>query len=676
MSFYKKKQIRFDGTKEFNSKIKNQTDNVISRRFKITIACIVFIAICLLARLFYLQIERQDYYTGKLAQYNSSTFTTDTFRGDIYDRDYKRLVYNKNINTVTYYAVKGIQQEDIDIIINFLIKNVDIDTKSVTLREKKDFLIKKDPEFAKSLIKPSELKNEDQVIYRLQLDRISKDIVDEKLTKYDLKYYMLYFKIMNCQSGSVVLLDDLSIKEASVIAEHSDILKGIKITNNWSREYTYKNTFSSVLGKVTTKKQGLPLSSRDILLAQDYNNDSRVGISGLEAQYESLLSGTSAKYSISYDQEGLPIIQPISSGTKGSNLRLTIDWEIQEVLSKAVEKELKAHTGYAERHNNNIFVVMMDPNNGEVIAMVGKQRLESGEIIDFSAGAYLSAYEIGSTFKGATVYTAFKRDLIQPNTYFIDEPWKIAGTNLKKSYKNMGRINEIDALAQSSNVYMFEIMTRLGEAKYVYNQPLKINEQAFDLLRLDAGELGLGVKTGLDVPYESLGYRGPVTSRLGGNLLDAGIGQYDTYTTVQMAQYISTLANGGKRIQPHFFMEAFQENEYNEKITQLQYKIQVLDDVSQYNIAFERVQKGFREGCVRGLAKPTDGHYKAAGKTGTAEVYDKSVSNRSYIGYAPFDNPQIAVAVMCEAQNKNGSNQRLAKLAFDTYFEKYDVKSK
>lgn len=676
MSFFKNKQIRFDGKKEINSKIKNQIDNVIVRRYKWTIVTIIFISLILLSRLFFLQVKQKDYYAGKLMQYNSSTFTADAFRGNIYDRDYTRLVYNKNINTVTYYAVENISEDDINVIINFLIKNVKIDTHSITKREKKDFLIKKDKKFVNSLLSETELKEDDKVVYRLQLDRLTEKILENKLSDYDLKYYMLYFKISNCKTGSVVLLEGVSVKEASVIGENSDILRGVKVTNNWSREYTYKSNFASVLGKVTTKKQGLPANTRDILLARDYNNDSRVGVSGLEAQYESLLSGTSAKYSISYGTDGNPNIQSVSSGTKGSNLRLTIDWEIQQILNDAITNELKAHTGYAERHNNNIFVVMINPNNGEVIAMAGKQRLPSGEIIDYAAGNYLSAYEIGSTFKGSTVYTAFKRNLIKPNTYFIDKPWKIAGTNVKKSWQTMGRINEIDALSRSSNIYMFEIVTRLAHTKYVENNPLPVDENAFNLLRIDAGELGLGVKTGLDVPYEALGFRGKVTSRLGGNLLDAAIGQYDTYTTIQMAQYISTIANGGKRIQPHLFLESFEENENNEKIAQLQYKIQILDDVSSYKIAFERIQTGFRTGCVRGLAKSTDGYYNAAGKTGTAEVYDKTVSNRAYVGYAPYDNPQIAVAVMCEAQNSNGSNKRLAKLAFDSYFEKYGVKNK
>lgn len=112
---------------------------------------------------------------------------------------------------------------------------------------------------------------------------------------------------------------------------------------------------------------------------------------------------------------------------------------------------------------------------------------------------------------------------------------------------------------------MFYVAIKLGGGVYVPRETLNIDPKAFDILRKDAGELGLGVKTGLDVPKEELGYRGDVTKRQGGNLLDFAIGQYDTYTPMQMAQYVSTIANGGKRIQPHLFMDSFTETEEGRK---------------------------------------------------------------------------------------------------------------
>ncbi len=680
MNIFKKNSPKFEGVKEEDIKTKSQPENVISRRFKILIGAVFIIGVLLLVRMYYLQVNQQEYYTTKLSQYNTSTFTKDTTRGNIYDRNYTRLVYNKTINCATYYTVSGITSGEIKIIVNFLIDNVDVDISSVTTRDKKDYLIMKDPDYVKSLLTEEELSGDDDTVYKLKLERITDEILEEHLSDDDIRYYMLYNKIETCTNGSVVLLEDLSVKEASVIGENGDILRGIQITTDWSREYTYGSTFKSVLGSVTTKKQGLPASTQDRLLALDYNNDSRVGTSGLEQQYESILSGTPATYSLTYDSDGNPSIETVSSGSSGSNMRLTIDWEIQEYVSDLIEEIMKENNWTA---NDGIFICMMDPNTGEIYLMAGKQRQEDGTIIDYASGNYLSAYAIGSTFKGATIYTAYKENLITTSTTFDDTSagFKIAGTATKYSWdtSGLGTLNDIQALAQSSNVFMWHIAVLLGGGTYTYGGTLNIDESAFDVLRKDAGDLGLGVKTGLDVPYEALGYRGKITSRQAGNLLDAVIGQYDTYTPIQMLQYVSTIANGGKRVQPHLFLDTFEETSDGTKISKLQHKVKILDDVSSYSLGLERVQLGFREAVVSGIATSYTGNgiTKSAGKTGTAEVYvdGTKYNNRTFVGYAPYDDPEVAVACVSAAQPISSSSActTLVNAAFEKYFEKYST---
>ena len=224
---------------------------------------------------------------------------------------------------------------------------------------------------------------------------------------------------------------------------------------------------------------------------------------------------------------------------------------------------------------------------------------------------------------------------------------------------------------------MFYVATLLGGGTYEYGEPLSIRDSAFDQMRLDVGELGLGVKTGIDLPSEALGYRGRVTQRQAGNFLDFAIGQYDTYTPIQMAQYVSSIANGGKRVQPHLFMESFTEDDDGTKISLLQHQVKVLDDVSSYKLAFDTIHTGFRMGCVSGLASGVNGDYEAAGKTGTAQkVYEGTSdvwANRAFIGYAPYDNPEIAVACIAEAlpDAGGGTCTTLSKYAFEKYFEKY-----
>ena len=674
-------KVRFQGKKEINAINKNKMDNVITRRYYIIIGILLVLSTILIFRIVNVQVKQKNYYEAKLIQYNSDLVYSDANRGIIYDRNGVKLAYNSTVNCATYYAVDGISDADIDVMINFLIKNVNVDISDVTTRDKKDYLIVKDPDYVDSLITDEEYdryKNEDDydsIIYNLKIDRITEDILNDKMSDYDVQYYKLYYAISNCTSGSTLLLENISIKEASIIGENSNILKGVKVTSEWERKYTSDSEFKSILGKVTTKKQGLPETQLEKLLALDYSNDSRVGVSGIEAQYEDILKGTQSTSTISYDDDGNPIITDNNDGSNGSNIHLTIDWEIQSKLSSAVKSQLASHTGYDERFNNHIFVTLMDPNTGEIIAMVGYERSD-GEIYSYDAGNYLNAYAIGSASKGATLYTGFKNNVITENTYIVDEPLYIKGTKVKKSHKTMGRINEVTALEQSSNVYMFKLAIKLAGGTYRANQPLDIDLSAFKTFRECFGELGLGVKSGLDVPNEELGYKG--YNYQAGNLLDFAIGQYDTYTTIQLATYGSTIANDGVKVQPHLFKDSFTYDSDGNEVIESAFKTKIIDDVSEYTTAFKQIKKGFRACVTTGTGKSANNAYKPAGKTGTAEVYENSgdvdYPNHTFVGFAPYDDPQITVACISERQSHNESCKPLAKYAMEIYFEKYGVK--
>ena len=465
-------------------------------------------------------------------------------------------------------------------------------------------------------------------------------------------------------------------------------MPGITITTDWSRQKLYGSSFSQVLGSVTTKKQGLPAELRNELLALGYQNDARVGVSGLEQQYEDILRGNDSSYTLDYDSDGNPVITNVTSGTAGANIRLSIDWELQQFADQVIENELKACNAN-NKHFNKMFLTLMDPQTGEIIVMSGKTiNKETGEVSDYAAGNYLDANLIGSTIKGGSLYVGFKNNLITPNTYFMDEPIKIKNTAEKKSWKSFGNINEVDAIAYSSNVYMFRIAMLLGGAEYIYDGPLKINQEAFDTLRRDLGELGLGVKTGLDVPNEALGYRGH--NRASGLLLDAMIGQYDAYTNIQLAQYACTLANGGKRVQPKLFLDSYTTDDEGNVETNYSSDTTVLDDVSNQATAFGRIKEGMRA-CVtrdQGTCHSywSTKSYITWAKTGTAEIYDYPDTENDYpnhlqIGYIAANESSEPVLVFAclafrqtYASNGGSSSAPLvSSQVVDKYVEKYGV---
>lgn len=689
-------KVRFYGASEQEREQRNLQDNIVSRRLIGLLCFVIAITSIMAIRLGVIQFKQADELAVKLEQYGITTYTTDAPRGEIVDREYNKLVENTSVICATYYAPKKIDKDTLKDSATFLAKNINIDVndkKVISDRAKKDYFILAFKEKADALISDkerAEIKaqdNSEKRLYNLKIERITDELINQYMNEYTLKYTHFLYLMQNCTSGSSILAEGLTAEEASIIGENADVLPGVTVTTDWARQYTNTTDFASVLGKVTTKKQGLPVELKNQLLALGYQNDSRVGTSGLEEQYEDILRGNDSSYTLNYDSLGNPIITSTKAGTAGSNIRISIDWELQQLANQKIEEELKACNS-SNKYFNKMFFILMDPYTGEIIVMAGKTiNKETGEVSDYASGNYLDANKIGSTIKGGSLYTGFKEGLIQPNTYFMDEPIKIKGTKPKKSHKNMGNINEIDALAYSSNVYMFRIAMLLGGANYVYDGPLKINEEAFDTLRRDLGELGLGVKTGLDVPSEALGYRGK--QRTGGLLLDAMIGQYDTYTNIQLAQYACTLANGGKRIQPHLLLDSYTTDEEGEVQINYEVKTSVLDDVSDQSVAFNQIKQGMRACVTRNEgtshswnSKP----YVTYAKTGTAEDYTTDdgktgtvdFPNHLQIGYIQASEdakPEVAFASLSYRQSvaTSGSSSApiVAQTVIDRYWEKY-----
>ncbi len=686
-------KVRFYGALEQEREQKNKQDNIVSRRLIVLPCFIVAITSVMAARLALIQFKDSDELAVKLEKYGTATYSTDAPRGEIVDRNYVKLVQNTNVICATYYAPKKIKDEQLKTSAKFLAKTINLDTSSISTRNKKDYFIIAYPDLADELVsdeekaKLKEQNNYDSALLNLQIERITDEMLEEYMDENTLKYTHFYYLMKSCSSGSSVLAEGISEEEASIIGENIDILPGIDVTTDWSRQYVYDREFSQVLGRVTTKKQGLPSEMKNELLALGYQNDSRVGVSGLEAQYENILRGSDSSYTLNYDSSGNPIVTSTKSGTAGSNIRLSIDWELQQFADSIIEEEL-VKMNSQNKFFNKMFFTLMDPYTGEIIVMSGKIiNKETGEVTDYAAGNYLDANLIGSTIKGGTLYTAFKEGVITPGTTFMDEPIKIKGTKEKKSHRDLGLINEIDALAYSSNVYMFRIAMLLGGANYVYDGPLKINDEAFETLRRDLGELGLGVKTGIDIPNEAFGYRG--SKRTGGYLLDASIGQYDTYTNIQLAQYACTLANGGKRIKPHLFLDSYVTDADGLANANYTVKTEVLDDVSSQTTAFGQIKQGMRA-CVTRTNGTCNSYwssksYVTYAKTGTAEDYtgtgETDYPNHLQIGYIQADeNSEPIVAFACiairqtTASNGGSSSAPLiSQQIIDKYVEKYGL---
>jgi len=664
---------------------------------------LVFILFSLLIlRLGIVQIVHGEDYKREINRKEDYLVTNPVPRGRMLDRNLQIIVDNEAKKAITYINEGHSQQKKLEIA-EQLAKLIDKKTNRIRERDKKDFWMLKNPDRADNLITDEERKQLKQKklsnnqIYKKKLDRITEEQLNE-LTEEDLEVLAI-FRLLNIGqkfSPQIVKNNEVSSEEFAVVSEHLEDLPGINTTIDWERSYPFNETLKSFLGAVSTPEEGLPADNLDEYLSRGYSRNDRVGKSYLESQYEDVLHGREQKVTHITDKKGQLLDKKVKAdGNRGKELILAIDIELQKKVDKIIEDELwVAKNSPGTKLLDRAYVVLMDPFSGEILSMSGKRLVKNNktgktETIDDALGNITTTYSVGSVVKGATVLTGFKTGVLKPNTYIDDKGLKIKATPLKASYAYLGVLNEVDALKKSSNVYMFHTAIRIGKGQYQYDKPLNLNPEVFDIIRNSFASYGLGVRTGIDLPNEQSGFKG--TSRMPGYALDLVIGQYDTYSTMQLAQYVSAIANGGYRMQPRIVKEILEPQMSPDEIGPVYNELEpiVLNTIDVKKEWLSRVQLGFKKALTEyggtGFNFFGDAPYSPAGKTGTAEAfYDgplrsnygkvpPEVLNLSLVAYAPYHQPEVAMAVMVpwayQGKEDHKANLKIGRKVMDAYFE-------
>ncbi|MGE7625064.1 peptidoglycan D,D-transpeptidase FtsI family protein [Viridibacillus sp. NPDC096237] len=676
----------------------------LSFRMNILFFSIFLLFSLLILRLGYMQIVKGEDYVRELARTDEVTVNSSVPRGRIYDRHGRVLVDNEPKNAITFTKLQSTTIKDMLEIANKLAKLIKMDTKPITDRDKRDFWIALNKEKAyakvsekeqKEINSDSELEQKEKQakLDRLVRERITNDELRE-LTKKDLQVLAI-FRLMATGyylSPQIIKSDNVTNKEFAIVSENLSKLPGVNTTTDWAR---VKKSSLSILGSTTTPREGIPKNLVDYYLARGYSRNDRVGKSYIEQQYEELLQGQKAVVKNATNGKGQVVDTVTSSeGSPGQELKLTIDSELQESLDKIVEEQLlyaksKANSSLLDR----AFLVMMDPNTGEILSMVGK-KLETDDngkmtVNDYAIGTFTSAYEAGSVVKPATLLTGYSLNAIKVGEPMIDTPINIAGTIKSSIFNRSGSIslNDLTAIERSSNVYMFRTAFRIAGVNYVPGAGLAVQQKDFTAIRNSYAQFGLGVKTGIDLPGEVEGVKG--TETLSGKLLDLVIGQYDTFTPMQLAQYVSTIANGGTRIQPHLAKEIREPSVDGKTLGPVVKELAptVLNTINNSKVEINHVKEGMRRVYFgsqgSGARYFNDAKFTAAGKTGTAQAvyygpkksaYGTETLSVTHIGFAPYENPEIAYAVVIPWVSTNQDhyeaiNNSIARKAVDKYFE-------
>ncbi len=660
----------------------------------------VIMVLCFLgiiAKLFYLQIMKDDEYNSMLVSITEKKIKgASAPRGRIYDRNHRLLVDNKAIKSIYYKKKNGVSREEEIELAYKVAELIEVDYKKMSTNTLKDFWYINNYNIAKEKITTdewNEYKNrklDDNDIKKLIYDRITEEELG-KYTAIDKESAYIYYLMNKGYSYAEKIIKNVNVteKEYATISKNIESLDGFNTKLDWERIYPYGNVFKSILGTVSTDSQGIPKELADVYVSKGYSLDDRVGTSYLEYQYEEYLKGTKAVYKLNDNNE----YELVSEGKRGNDIVLTIDIKLQKYLEDLLSSEvLKASKEKNSKYYNHSFVVMSNPQNGEILAMAGKQVVKNSKgkkvVQDYTPGILTLPVTPGSIVKGASMLVGYKYGAIKIGSYLVDECIKIKNTPKKCSWRTMGSINDLYALRYSSNVYQYKIAIKVGKGKYSYNKGLSLDTGAFKKYRDMYESFGLGVKTGIDLPVESLGYRG--TSTLPGHLLDFAIGQYDTYTSIQLSQYINTLANGGTKYRPYLLKEVYSPSEdksstFGELIFKKEKESLGKVDVNKKYM--DRVRLGLHQVVTSGLGYGYMGKYSnSSGKTGTSQSFidtnkdgkvDTETITTAFIGYSPSDNPRISIVVVSPdigLPDRNGHSaitKRLSSKMINKYYELY-----
>jgi cell division protein FtsI/penicillin-binding protein 2 len=377
------------------------------------------------------------------------------------------------------------------------------------------------------------------------------------------------------------------------------------------------------IGTVVEPRRSYPQGSLASQLLGSVGTDN-YGLSGLEQAREEGLHGTDGERKIVKDATGKPVsIVDVERAEPGEDLRLTLDAAIQE-RTEAVLSEL----GQLYRPRGATALVM-DPRNGEMLAMANWPRVDANRINDAPEYARQNravgfSYEPGSTFKAFTVSGALEERLVTPRTPFTLGPTiQVADREIKEAHGGGGgTLTVSDILAQSSNVGTVTIGLRLGTKRFD------------DWVH----RFGFGQPTGIDLPGEEQGIVPRAEDYSGSSIGNLPIGQGLAVTPIQMAYGYSAIANGGVAHRPHVVHGAPGAPK------------RILSAPTAHKVT--RMLEGVLEPGGTASAAAIAG-YTLAGKTGTAQKaenggYSKTKYVASFIGFAPSRRPRLLVSVMVD----------------------------
>ena len=643
---------------------------------------------------------------GTLGAYTTSV---DAARGDILDRNGSMLVTCRLGNDVTFNATAfPKEQEKRNEIIISLIQLCDangveyIDNLPIKVSKKTGKYVFKNKDENAAYLKW--LKSKD--VLNLNEYATAENCMDALIKRYDLSAYSKE-DARSLASVQVEMLrntfntsypytfaEDVPTDLITIIMENKNFYRGVENTAENYRVYDDGMFAPHILGRVsgiTAEKyeekqkeleEALDKASGkqeiDELNRNAYTISDIYGSSGIELAMEDQLRGKRGTKTVTIDQDGNAQSTFTTLPEQGNAVILTLDKNLQKVAQEALKKRVDSLNISAAR-KCAAAVVVEDVHTGEILACATYPTYDNNEwkekysewAQDETAplwnSAVMSTYEPGSTFKPCTAIGALEEGIIDDKfkwnctgayTYYSDHTFYCA------HHTAHGSNNVTDAINVSCNCFFYETGRKMG----------------IELIDEWATKFGLGQKTGVEIP-EATGHVSSPEERkaaggtwYAGDVITTAIGESDNqFTLLQLANYVSTIANGGTRYTPHF-IRAIKTADFKTTLQQTQPEVAQTLDISDHTLKL--VREGMLKVGTIGFCRSAfaDLPVKAAAKTGTSDVVKlidgKKVegNNGFLISYAPYEDPEIAVAVVVETADSGSLTAVVAADIYDYYF--------
>lgn len=603
---------------------------------------LIILFILIIIRILYINIYKRDYYLKKLdKQTKYYTYGFSAPRGRILDINGNIIVDNIKSRVIVYHKNKHITKEKELMIANKLSKYLK-SNYNLSDEEKAEYVLCKSGSI-KPFVTSQQYYNYEKGIYTYdELRNIAKTFVKNNLNSYYLEEEDKTAKIFSLMNKDYVydqkiILDNISDIDYFEIINLN--LPGISGEYIYKRYYPYKDLLKTILGSVGQ----IPKEDLNKYIKDGYSLSDLVGISYLEYQYETILKGQKAKYLVNSDGS----LKLIKGAKKGEDITLNIDINIENEIEKILKKYIKNTKGKVNTEYYEGSYVLVSTPDGQIKGALGLKIDDKGNFIDATNDIINSSFVLGSVVKAASNTVSYHENVIKRGKKINDACVKLYMNTKKCSYQPLGMVDDITALEKSSNYYQYiNALKIMGYEKYFTNMKVNAKQEDFDKYRNIFKSYGLGSKTDIDLPNEKTGIKGnKVAPDL---LLNFSIGQYDSYTPVELLSYINTIASKGTR--------------YNLRLNS-NYTKKILDNVDINEDDMNRILMGLNNVVVKGTGRGYIKNKDGAGKTGTSEtIYNgnKSIST-AFVGFIPFENPKYTFIVISPhiSSNKRNNNYKV-----------------